>query len=308
MLHKNFDHALERLELFHNGKCYPKDQNISINTRFYSDKTPAQRLRVLRDTGRVPVQDIVNRLGEFTEDITLGHKFGKSWTTHWVLIEIEVPELWLNNEKEVHLNWNASCEGSLFTIDGAKLIQAFTENVRETYIVKRPSVKNDFTDPVVNKTGAPNKISYLIEVACNEMFGNFEAGFCSKVDNNKQYELRKCQLELFNRDAWNLFYDFETLKDGAKEFEKTQSGRAHECLTIANEIMNECHPPFTDVTKIKKAADKTKQYIASKPNAPSQHTVYAVGHCHIDTAWLWPYAETKRKIARSWSSQLELMK
>ena len=35
--------------------------------------------------------------------------------------------------------------------------------------------------------------------------------------------------------------------------------------------------------------------------------VHAVGHCHIDTAWLWPYMETKRKIARSWSTQLEFM-
>ncbi len=34
--------------------------------------------------------------------------------------------------------------------------------------------------------------------------------------------------------------------------------------------------------------------------------VYAVGHCHIDTAWLWPFSETHRKVARSWSAQLRL--
>lgn len=28
---------------------------------------------------------------------------------------------------------------------------------------------------------------------------------------------------------------------------------------------------------------------------------------HIDTAWLWPYAETRRKIARSWATQLLLI-
>lgn len=32
----------------------------------------------------------------------------------------------------------------------------------------------------------------------------------------------------------------------------------------------------------------------------------SVGHCHIDCAWLWPYAETRRKVARSWATQLEL--
>ena len=30
--------------------------------------------------------------------------------------------------------------------------------------------------------------------------------------------------------------------------------------------------------------------------------------CHAaDTAWLWPFSETRRKTARSWSSQLQLM-
>lgn len=35
--------------------------------------------------------------------------------------------------------------------------------------------------------------------------------------------------------------------------------------------------------------------------------VYGIGHCHIDTCWLWPWAETKRKVARSWSTQCDLM-
>ena len=35
--------------------------------------------------------------------------------------------------------------------------------------------------------------------------------------------------------------------------------------------------------------------------------VFAVGNCHIDTCWLWPWAETKRKVARSWANQCNLM-
>ena len=37
------------------------------------------------------------------------------------------------------------------------------------------------------------------------------------------------------------------------------------------------------------------------------HIVTAVGHAHIDTAWEWPLREGKRKVARSWSTQLALM-
>ena len=37
------------------------------------------------------------------------------------------------------------------------------------------------------------------------------------------------------------------------------------------------------------------------------HAITAVGHAHIDTAWLWPLRETVRKCARTFSTQLALM-
>ncbi|HKW07698.1 MAG TPA: alpha-mannosidase [Candidatus Dormibacteraeota bacterium] len=37
------------------------------------------------------------------------------------------------------------------------------------------------------------------------------------------------------------------------------------------------------------------------------HRISAAGHAHIDTAWEWPLREARRKVARSWSTQLELM-
>ena len=37
------------------------------------------------------------------------------------------------------------------------------------------------------------------------------------------------------------------------------------------------------------------------------HTITAVGHAHIDTAWEWPLREARRKVARTWSTQLALM-
>ena len=42
-------------------------------------------------------------------------------------------------------------------------------------------------------------------------------------------------------------------------------------------------------------------------NFGEEPLVYGIGHCHIDSCWLWPWAETKRKVARSWSTQCDLM-
>ncbi len=46
---------------------------------------------------------------------------------------------------------------------------------------------------------------------------------------------------------------------------------------------------------------------ASSRPSTSTHMITAVGHAHIDTAWLWPLRETRRKCARTFSSALALM-
>ena len=40
---------------------------------------------------------------------------------------------------------------------------------------------------------------------------------------------------------------------------------------------------------------------------PSAHRVHAVGHAHIDSAWLWPVRETVRKVARTFANVVALM-
>ena len=222
MNYKNFDHTLERLNLFLTGKTYPEEQEISIKSQFYKEKRPVKDLRVIRDTGRVKSSEIAARIEDFKEEAKIGDLFGKSWDTHWFLVDIEVPEEWMTaEESEIHFLWNGKCEASLYTIDGTKLLQAFTENVREKYVIKRPDVKDDFTDMEVNKTGSLVRVQYLLEMACNEMFGNFVTGFLSHVDMKKEFKLEKCEVALFNRHAWNLFFNFELLRDGAEHFEKT---------------------------------------------------------------------------------------
>ena len=41
--------------------------------------------------------------------------------------------------------------------------------------------------------------------------------------------------------------------------------------------------------------------------APHAHHMSAIGHAHIDSAWLWPLRETRRKCARTFSSAVTLM-
>src|SRR6478736_1684994 len=47
--------------------------------------------------------------------------------------------------------------------------------------------------------------------------------------------------------------------------------------------------------------------VLASPAYPSAHHLHAVGHAHIDSAWLWPVRETVRKCARTFSTVLDLM-
>jgi alpha-mannosidase len=47
--------------------------------------------------------------------------------------------------------------------------------------------------------------------------------------------------------------------------------------------------------------------VLSKPATASAHEVSAIGHAHMDVAWLWPLRETVRKISRTFATVLKLM-
>lgn len=58
--------------------------------------------------------------------------------------------------------------------------------------------------------------------------------------------------------------------------------------------------------KLKDACAAMKPFLSSK-NSKTAPTIGLVGHSHIDTAWLWPISETRRKCGRTFSSVLNLM-
>jgi len=82
---------------------------------------------------------------------------------------------------------------------------------------------------------------------------------------------------------------------------------------VANQIMDTFIAGNGSKESIKKARKIAQKYLGDRVDSAkvyetdTEPIVYAIGHCHIDTCWLWPWAETKRKVARSWSNQCDLM-
>ena len=113
-----------------------------------------------------------------------------------------------------------------------------------------------------------------------------------------------------NRPARALLRDFDTLQDLSAQLPQ-QSPLGNLARATANDIINafDRHDP-SSIDKCRAIAAKVlgaKWESQSSGSGRSSGSLWALGHCHIDTAWLWPWEVTKKKIARSWNTQIDLM-
>lgn len=82
---------------------------------------------------------------------------------------------------------------------------------------------------------------------------------------------------------------------------------------VANEIMDTFIKGNGSQEAIIEARKVAQKYLGDKVDSADVYRtgtdpiVYSIGHCHIDSCWLWPFDETKRKVARSWSNQCDLL-
>lgn len=150
-------------------------------------------------------------------------------------------------------------------------------------------------------------------MACNGMFGNAPGGDSIQPPNpNKYFQLSKADIVVVDLEARALQIDFWIIGDAAREFPE-DSWEEHEALQICNNIMdkfiagNGTHDTIVDCRKIAQKYLGEKVDSSSVYDDPETAIITAIGHCHIDTCWLWPWAETKRKVARSWANQCDLM-
>lgn len=228
---------------------------------------------------------------------SVGQSFGPSWSTHWFKVIIKVPKDLLDKE-HLELQWDGNNEGLIWTEDGKPLQGLTGGGERIEWIL-----------PKAFRDGKEHTI--YIEMACNGMFGNAPGGDSIQPPNpNKYFQLSKADICAVNMDARQLWIDTWIIGDAAREFPE-DSWEQHKALNVATEIIDTYK--LGDKESIKKCRKIAEQYIGSKVNSADVYKtdtvpqVYGIGHCHIDTCWLWPWAETKRKVARSWSNQCDLM-
>ena len=139
----------------------------------------------------------------FEEEVDkCGIKFGKSYSTHMFKVELKIPTGWAEDpESEVHFRWNANCEASLYNPYTGKHLSALSSSGREVYKIKVAHRKNDLEDQELRceKTSEGVIVRYLLELACQEMFGVPKDGqWGAQPDLEREFELTMCEIGLFN--------------------------------------------------------------------------------------------------------------
>ncbi|MGQ5603541.1 alpha-mannosidase [Streptomyces sp. EKS3.2] len=247
----------------------------------------------------VPVEE---GLAAEPEPIEVGARWGAPWGTSWFRVTGTVPEEWAGKTVEAILDLGFDenmpgfqCEGLVYRPDGTP--------------VKGLNPRNQWV-----RIGAPveggEEVRLHIEAASNPVILDYHPfvptplGDKDTAGSEPQYTLARMDLAVLDETVWNLVLDLEVLGELMAEL-PVESPRRWEILRAVDRALDAID--LQDVNGTARAARSRLTEVLSAPAVPSAHRLSAVGHAHIDSAWLWPLRETVRKVARTTSNMTALL-
>ena len=233
--------------------------------------------------------------------IAEGEIWGKDWQTGWFHLTGVVPAEWAGQEVVVWVEIGG--EGLLYTPQG-KAVQGITNGSVLSSWEAGMARPHALLFPACR---GGEQVDLWLEGAANNMFGitpptperGREDPDRFGRQDSKVERLRLATVDTALRD---LRWDMEILFDLCKALPRASVRRAR----ILRALTRCCETLARD-ERAYASARATLAEVKAKPANASDIPVRAVGHAHIDTAWLWPLAETVRKTARTFASQLDLI-
>lgn len=224
-----------------------------------------------------------------------GSSWGAPWDTTWFRLTGEIPQAWAGRRVEAVIDLGFrpdaagfQCEGLVVEADGAGGFRP------------RQGIHPRRTNYAVAATPGPVEIH--VEAASNPTFPQFvpsRLGSPETAGDDHLYRFGTALLVVVDAVAEALAYDIEVLDGLMRTLGLDDPRRARLRRTIADALDR-----LPDVAAARRVIAPA---LAADAGAAAQHRSVAIGHAHIDTAWLWPTRETKRKCARTFASATALM-
>ncbi len=239
-----------------------------------------------------------------------GEQWGPPWGTTWLRITGSVPSDWSDADGTLapgtevealidlgfHGNWPGfQAEGLAYTTDGRTIkgIAPLNNHVR---LDLPPG----------------GRVDLFVEAASNPRiegegvlrYSPTPLGDVGTAGSEPLYRLGRIELGLLDLEVWQLARDLDML-DGLLPELPTSAPRRALLLRAAERMLDLMDPD--DIAGTAAAGRAELAGVLASPAVPSAHHLHAVGHAHIDSAWLWPVRETIRKCARTFSTVVDLM-
>jgi alpha-mannosidase len=262
---------------------YTRDRIRDVAARLQALVYPALQapdlLEVAGPTGRIGLDEAATL--EFRA-ARVGEQFGPLWSTWWFRVGATVPEAWAGSR--VDLLWVTHSESTLW-VDGRSV-----QGLNTSPDGARPDAL------LLDRCRGGEQLDLRIEMACNGTFGRLAGPY----ESLQPVVLDRALIARFDDRAWSLFHDLDVLRrleaDAANGLDPAWAG------LLLQELNRFCNVWDEDPATWDEAAAILARLYQQR-NGGVVHRLSAIGHAHLDTAWLWPLAETCRKAVRTFSSQ-----
>lgn len=216
-----------------------------------------------------------------------GEKWGKLWDCAWFHATGTVPASCAG--QEVVLKIDISGEACIFDEKGDP-VKGLTTYTVMWEAAPGSSGKRIYKFLKEAKGGEP--VDIWFDAGNNDLFGNEQGSL-----------LRDCHICILHENIRQLYYDFMVLNDLLRCLPEKSSRRERVFFKLYKAAC--LLKSYTDA-EVSAARGVLKEEL-DKKGGDAAVKVTAIGHSHMDLAWLWPIRETKRKIARTFATVLELM-
>lgn len=234
--------------------------------------------------------------------IAVGDAWGAPWGTSWLTVSGTVPKEWAGRTVEalIDLGFDANmpgfqCEGLVYRPDGSP--------------VKGLNPRNQWVR-IADPARGGEEVQLHVEAASNPVILDYhpflptDLGDRETAGDTPQYRLARMDLAVFDETVWQLVADLEVLGELMAEL-PVEGARRWEILRAVERALDALD--LQDVGGTAAAARAELTAVLASPAEPSAHRLSAVGHAHIDSAWLWPLRETVRKVARTTANMTALL-
>ena len=260
--------------------------------RVWRQRTPAA-VGVWQPDGPATLVDAAR--AEYTP-VSLGHEWGPKWSTAWFRIEAPV---W-SDQVDWWLRFSTDTEAVLYRADAFETAG---------YSAQRGFDVNHTSCELATFSLAPDEPYLYVEASCNHPWGVVAFDWDTPDTARRWASERPGRLDLAefakrDYDAWLLHTRFELLLGLLATLRGEDGPVSPRARQLEAGLVR-----AADFGRVGDFASEVAlvDELLAVPAAGSTPVGIAVGHAHIDTAWLWTIEHTRKKIVRSWTNALDVL-